>query len=60
MTCIIYCGKEAIKFISKPSLESIEKLLERTQERASYKDNTVIDFSDCKRDFTALELLEQM
>lgn len=45
MTCIIYCGKEAIKFISKPSLESIEKLLERTQERASYKDNTVIDFA---------------
>ena len=49
MTCIICCGKDAIKFISKPSLESIEKLLERTQERASYRDNTVIDFADRER-----------
>ena len=56
MACIIYCEKDAKKLISKPSLESVQELLERTQERASYKNKTVIDFANRTRDLTALEL----
>ena len=55
MACIICCKKDA----KKPSLELIQKLLERTQERASYKDNTAINFADHTRDYTALELFEK-
>ena len=59
MACIICCKKDAKRLVLKPSLELIQKLLERTQERASYKDNTAINFADHTRDYIALELFEK-
>ena len=40
MACIICCKKDATKLVSKPSLESIEKLLERTHVYHFCSDNS--------------------
>ena len=60
MDCYICLEKDAKKsFVQKPSLDSFEKLLKRTQERATYKDVTVTNFVERTKNVTAADLIEQ-
>ena len=60
MSCII-CQEDKNKksLVRNSSINSFEKLLERTRERAHYKDSTVLSFAERTKDISALELLER-
>ena len=60
MECII-CTKKSSNskpFVKNSSLESFKKLLERSRERARYKDNCVLDFVTRTENLTPKELLD--
>ena len=42
-------------FVRTPSLSTLRKLLERAQERITYKDSSVISFAECMKERTASE-----
>ena len=60
MRCII-CQEDKNKksLVRNPSINSFEKLLERTREHAHYKDSTVLSFVERTKNISALELLER-
>ena len=59
MDCIICLENNTKKkFVHSPSFEALEKLLKRSRERASYKDNIVTSFVERTTDNTAKELYE--
>ena len=59
MDCIICLENNTKKkFVLSPSFEALEKLLKRSRERASYKDNIVTSFVERTTDKTAKELFE--
>ena len=60
MECIICLEKGDKKsFIQKPSLVALANLLERTRERAQFKDCSVLDFVERLESTTAEELFER-
>ena len=60
MKCIICLGKSDNKsFVQKPSLVVLANLLERTRERAQFKDCSVLDFVGRLESTTAEELFER-
>ena len=59
MDCVICNEKDTSKsFVANPSLDSFEKILSRSRERAEYKDSTVLNFVERTKGVTAVELLE--
>ena len=59
MDCIICLENETKKkFVLSPSFEALEKLLNISRKRASYKDNIVTSFVERITDKTAKELSE--
>ena len=56
MECFTYLGNDGQKlFVQQPSQNAIRNLLERTQERASYKDFRVMDFVERTKNVTSEE-----
>ena len=60
MEYFICLGKDSQKlFVQQPCQNIIQNLLERTRERASYKDFRLIDFVERTKNVTSEELLKR-